>query len=312
MSYSTDYIPKSRRKKRAHFSGFILVCIAFLAFILIGLTVSLSIRACSHDKKYSQKEILYEEASKETVEEKYGEATEVSIPYEMPDSVVRICMPKPLEGISEQVIRKKNYIVSYNKDTKIPNWVAWHLTAEHVDGTIRRFGGYVEDEEVPPPRATKEDYKNTEWTHGHMCPAADCKWDSTVMLESNLLTNICPQHSNLNTGLWNKIEQDCRRWTKKYGDVYIVCGPLLLNKEHELIGENRVVVPEAFFKVVICLHGTPKGIGFMVRNNEGKKKRDQFINTIDEVERITGYNFFSSLPDSIEDKIEAYANIEDW
>lgn len=223
-----------------------------------------------------------------------------------------ICKPAPLSGVSEQIVPKKAYIVSYNKDTKTPNWVAWHLTAEHADGTIKRFGGYMEDEEVPLPRATKEDYKNAEWTHGHMCPAADCKWDSTAMLESNLLTNICPQHSNLNSGLWNKIEQDCRRWAKKYGDVYIVCGPLLLNKEHETIGENRVVVPEAFFKVVLCLQETPKAIGFIVRNNEGKKKRDQFINTIDDVERITGYDFFPKLPNDIEEVVEAYANIEDW
>lgn len=224
----------------------------------------------------------------------------------------QIEIPAPIKNVKEIILYRNSYSVSYNKDTRLPNWVAWHLTAEHADGTIKRFGGYMEDEEVPLPRATKEDYKNTEWTHGHMCPAADCKWDSTAMLESNLLTNICPQHSNLNSGLWNKIEQNCRRWAKKYGDVYIVCGPLLLNKEHETIGENRVVVPEAFFKVVLCLQETPKAIGFIVRNNEGKKKRDQFINTIDDVERITGYDFFPKLPDDIEEVVEAYANIKDW
>ena len=72
------------------------------------------------------------------------------------------------------------------------------------------------------------------------------------------------------------------------------------------------MVPEAFFKVVLCLQETPKAIGFIVRNNEGKKKRDQFINTIDDVERITGYDFFPKLPDDIEEVVEAYANIKDW
>lgn len=132
------------------------------------------------------------------------------------------------------------------------------------------------------------------------------------MQESNLLTNICPQNRSLNSGVWNRIEQDCRRWAKKYGDVYIVCGPLLMNREHEKIGANRVVVPEAFFKVILCLQGTPKAVGFVVRNNEGKKKRDQFVNSIDELERITGYDFFSALPDSIEAMVEAKADIREW
>ena len=132
------------------------------------------------------------------------------------------------------------------------------------------------------------------------------------MRETFLLTNMCPQDRGLNSGVWNRIETDCRKWAKKYGDVYIVCGPVLLNREHETIGENEVVVPEAFFKVILCLQGTPKAIGYIVRNNEGKKKRDQFINTIDEVERITGMDFFPALPDSIENKVEAYSNIKDW
>ena len=99
-------IKRRYRKRRSHHSGVLIVCLAFLAFIVIGLTVSLSIRACVRHKKFSQEEIKYSEPSTDTVESKYEKTTEVSIPYEMPDSVVQICMPRPLEGISEQVIRK--------------------------------------------------------------------------------------------------------------------------------------------------------------------------------------------------------------
>lgn len=220
--------------------------------------------------------------------------------------------PAPLKKGDEIVLKRKSYIVSYNAGTKNPNWVAWHLIAEHVNGSLSRFGDYKEDTDVPKPRATKEDYKNTKWSHGHMCPAGDNKWDETAMRESNMLTNICPQDRSLNSGLWNKIEQDCRKWAKKYGDVYIVCGPVLLNRKHETIGKNKVVVPEAFFKVILRLKPEPKAIGFVIRNNEGKKKRDQFINTVDDVERVTGIDFFPALPDDIENKVESYANIEDW
>ncbi len=220
--------------------------------------------------------------------------------------------PALLKEKSEIILNRKGYTVSYNKENKIPNWVAWHLTSDHADGVYRRTGGYQEDTEVPKPRATKEDYDTTRWSHGHMCPAADNKWDKKAMIESNLLTNICPQDRSLNSGLWNGIERNCRKWAKEYGDLYIVCGPVLLNREHETIGENKIVVPEAFFKVILCLKPKPKAVGFVIRNNEGKKKRDQYINTVDEVERITGIDFFPALPDDIENEVEAYSNLEDW
>lgn len=221
-------------------------------------------------------------------------------------------LPKSIDNRSEIILKREAYTVSYNKDTKIPNWVAWHLTSEHVDGEYKRTGGYQEDIEVPKPRATKEDYDCTRWSHGHMCPAADNKWDRKAMKESNLLTNICPQDRSLNSGLWNAIERNCRKWAVEYGDLYIVCGPVLLNREHETIGVNKIVVPEAFFKVILCLNPMPKAIGYIVRNNEGTKKRDQYVNTVDEVERITGIDFFPALPDDIENEVEAYANLDDW
>lgn len=218
----------------------------------------------------------------------------------------------PLYKTNEQILNRCAYIVSYNRETKCPNWVAWHLTAEHTDGLIGRLSNFHEDEDVPAPRATLADYRKSGWSRGHMCPAGDNKWDEQAMYESFALTNVCPQNASLNSGLWNSIEMDCRKWAKKYGDVYIVCGPVFLNKEHETIGENKVVVPEAFFKVILCLQGKPKAIGYIVRNTEGKKKKDQFVNTVDEVERITSMDFFPALPDSIEAMVEARADIREW
>lgn len=232
--------------------------------------------------------------------------------FNLTDTLLQTYIPARLSHCPEQIIHRQAYILSYNKETKLPNWVAWHLTSGHTEGQYKRLNVYFEDSDVPMPRASDKDYQGTNWTHGHMCPAGDNKWDMEAMKESNFLTNICPQDRQLNTGLWNRIEQDCRTWAKKYGDIYIVCGPVLMKKEHETIGRNQVVVPEAFFKVILCLRGTPKALGYVIRNNEGKKKRDQFFNTVDEVERITGIDFFPSLPDSIENRVESHSNLELW
>lgn len=226
------------------------------------------------------------------------------------DNELELPLVKLSEGL--KLLRRRGYTLLYDKDLKIPRWVAWHLSPDHTDGIYGRYKNYFEDEDVPLPRATNEDYKGSQWSRGHMCPAGDNKWDEVAMRESNLLTNICPQHASLNSGLWNGIERNCRKWAKEYGDLYIACGPVLLNKEHETIGLNKIVVPEAFFKVILCLKDNPKAIGYIVWNNEGTKKKDKNINTVDEVERITGIDFFPALPDDIEKEVEAKADIGGW
>ena len=227
----------------------------------------------------------------------------------LPDKEIPVITPSSLPV---QILVRKAFILSYNKLTKCPNWVAWHLTSDHINGPIGRSNAFYEDEEVPAPRATNEDYKGSGWSRGHMCPAGDNKWDEEAMNQSFCLTNVCPQDASLNSGLWNSIEIDCRNWAKRFQDIYIICGPVFYKQEHELIGINKVCVPEAFFKVVLCLNGKPKGMGFVVKNNAGTKKKDLYFNSIDQVERITGLDFFPALPDSIENAVEAHANIDDW
>lgn len=232
--------------------------------------------------------------------------------YVLSDREIALCTTIISDTIPQKILRRKAYIVSYNDSTKLPNWVAWHLLSEHTDGQFPRLGNFHEDEDLDYPRATIYDYRGSGWTRGHMCPAGDNKWSQQAMYESFALSNVCPQNANLNSGLWNSIEIDCRKWANKFDDIYIVCGPLYLRQEHEIIGENAIIVPEAFFKVVLCLNGTPKAFGFIVRNTDGNSKRDLYYNSVDQVERITGYDFFSSLPDEIEDVVEANADINDW
>lgn len=305
-------IQNRHRKNGAHHSGVFIFSMAFLAFIVIGISVSLTIRACSHNKSYAHEELHHVEPISEHKNTRHEKTSEVNLMYEMSDTVIRICMPRPLEGVSEQIIRKKSYVVSYNKDTRIPNWVAWHLTADHTDGPVRRMSNFYEEESVAEPRATLEDYRGSGWSRGHMCPAGDNKWNETAMYDSFSLVNVCPQNANLNSGLWNSLEIDCRRWAKKYGDIYIVCGPVFLNQEHKTIGSNEVYVPEAFFKVILCLNDPPKGLGVIVRNTDGNRKRDLYYNSIDQVERITGCDFFPTLPDELENSIESDVQMNLW
>lgn len=294
----------------------------YLLFLLILGTMVMSCHCTNHDFDEYEGEYHdnrnYYNSNKNNVDNFIEETTPIDniekkhTPSQtLSDSIV-IGIPQMSYSELSVIMKRMGYTLLYNRSYLIPTWVFWHLTAAHSDGEYARDNCYYEDEEVGFPRAQNDDYKESGWTRGHMCPAGDNKWDKRAMMESNLLTNICPQHASLNSGLWNVIERDCRKWAHEYGDLYIVCGPVLLNKEHITIGKNKVVVPEAFFKVILRLNPKPAAIGFVIRNSEEKKKKDHFINTVDDVERITGIDFFPTLPDSIENEVEAFANIGDW
>lgn len=237
----------------------------------------------------------------------------------------------------EQILSRIGYRTSYNNKTCNPNWVAWHLTKEHADGPYPRKGvpyyaedgsvcgigvitnetfrnGYIVDLEAEKPRQEHLDWREhpSNIDHGHMCPAADCKWSKEVMNQSFLLTNMCPQNHNLNEGDWAMLEDRCRKWAIKYGDIYIVAGPIFNNDIEKTFGPNIVAIPDAFFKVVLCMQGTPKAIGFVFKNDSSSQPMRNQVKTVDEIEEITGFDFFSSLPDSIENRIEAISEIKYW
>ena len=108
-------------------------------------------------------------------------------------------LPAPLKNRSEKILRRTGYTVSYNPVTRCANWVAWHLTKSHTYGKNQRTEQqFTEDTDVAAPRATDQDYYNSRYDRGHLCPAGDNKWDAKAMSESFLFTNICPQNPGLN------------------------------------------------------------------------------------------------------------------
>ena len=226
------------------------------------------------------------------------------------DRLLTQLVPK---DIPQQLLRRVGYVVSYNPETHIPNWVAWQLTESHTTGPYKRKGiEFQEDNEAEGVKVNTFDYSRSGYDRGHMCPSGDNKWDKTAQLQSFLMTNICPQNRNLNAGDWNEMENQCRKWAKQYGCIYIVAGPILYNQKHKTIGKAKVVVPEAFFKVVLCMEGTPKAIGFIYKNEAGNRPKGDYVNSIDAIERITGFDFFPALEDTLEAKVEAEANLADW
>ena len=205
---------------------------------------------------------------------------------------------------TEQILKRIAYTASYNRKTRNPNWVGWVLTAEHTDGPYERKGiKFEEDQEVPAPRARYSDIRESEcgYQRGHLCPAADNKWSFKTQKEAFLMTNICPQNGDLNQRDWKYLEQDCREWALKYGKIYIVAGPIFNKKRPKTVGENKVAVPDAFFKVLLVGYPQqPQAFAYVMRNEAGSHPLSDYQHTVNEVEELTGMDFFPGLDEDVE------------
>lgn len=211
-------------------------------------------------------------------------------------------------------LKRYAYRAWYNESLRLPLAVAWYLTGEHTRGSNQRKNqAFHADTELRNPTTT-EDYIQSGYDRGHMCPAGDNKWNQQALDETFLMTNICPQNHNLNKNDWNDLEQLCRQWARKYNRVYIVCGPLLRGTQHKEIGPRarRVTVPEGFYKVVLRTGKNPAAIGFVYDNKGSRQPMREAVRTVDEIEALTGYDFFSALSDDIEKRVEGRANLNDW
>lgn len=216
------------------------------------------------------------------------------------------------DGEPAVTIRYKGFDVSFNPDRHLPNWVAWELTADEAQGDEPRYNTFAADTDVKGS-ATPDDYRNTGFDRGHMAPAGDMKWDNEAMRQSFFMTNIAPQAPNLNRGSWKKLEEKCRQRASRDSAIYIVCGPVNADPVEMHIGTTGVAVPERFFKVILSPYATPpRAIGFIMPNGDTPGGMQKYAVSVDEVERITGYDFFSALPDDIESQLESTCNFTQW
>lgn len=216
--------------------------------------------------------------------------------------------------VPEKILKHIGYTVSYNTEWRIPNWVAYELTADEVAGTIPREDNFIDDPLIYG-EAESDTYINSGYDRGHMAPAGDMKWSKTAMDESFYMTNICPQNHNLNGGDWKDLEEHIRTIATQYDHIYICCGPIV-GKNLKYIGSysfDRIVIPDAFFKVVLRQKdSTWTAIGFKMENNAGHNALATYALSVDDLETLTNIDFFYNLPDSIEELVEKSYTLSDW
>ncbi len=227
-----------------------------------------------------------------------------------------------------EIVEHPAIILSYNEKYEQANWVA-HIISKEITGKgFSRTNDFRPDPLVKTGSTEEKDFflkhlnSDSSYTYdgfgydrGHLAPSADFRWNKEAMSESYFYSNMSPQLPDFNRGIWARVESFLREYVaENKHDLYVVTGGVLtdnLPKVERSI--HKVSIPKEFYKIAVDLEGNiPEGIAFIVPNEGSDYPVISFAVPIDSVEKITGINFFASLPDSIQDKFEKTTDIHHW
>jgi endonuclease G len=218
------------------------------------------------------------------------------------------------------LIARPQFVLSYNDTTKTPNWVSWQLVKSDV-GKVPR-GPFVEDKELPPgfTRVTPKTYASGGFDRGHMCPSKDRSDTEENNDAVFVMTNMVPQSPNNNEKTWEHLEDYCRSLAQGGNVLYIVAGPHGKGGIGKLgfrntIGQGKVqvTVPAHTWKVIMVLDAKKpqpskrtRMIAVIVPNVQTVDPDwTKYRVSVNEVEELTGYKFFPSLPEDVATAIKA-------
>jgi len=198
--------------------------------------------------------------------------------------------------------------------------VSWHLTKEHF-GDAPRKRKFDPDTTLPSgfTRITHEDYTNSGFDRGHMCPHSDRDETKEMSFATFVMTNIVPQSNENNAGAWNQLELYVRFLVTDQGkELYIIAGPQGIRGEgrngfKNKIAGGKVTVPNKVWKVIMVLDANTDDndvgwvdentrlIAVIMPNDRSVPQNNwwQYRVSVKEVEELTGYTFFANVPASI-------------
>ncbi len=210
---------------------------------------------------------------------------------------------------------KPQFVISYNRDKGIPNWVSWQINKSWL-GAAERSNDFRPDDTLPKDwyRVTPSSYIKTGYDKGHMTPSADRSKTAEDNSATFLMTNIIPQAPDNNRGYWENLESYSRNLANQGQELYVIAGSY---GEKEKIGKGKVVVPDRIYKIIVAIQPGSgiKGINKSTRiiaidtpNQQNKKTPVQwtdFLTTVDALEKRTGYDFLSNVDSAIQEVIES-------
>lgn len=233
----------------------------------------------------------------------------------------------PAIAVGEKVISHSAMSLVYSEEHEQAKWVAHIISPEILTGQVRRTNDFRVDSKVLTGSAVEEDYflkfpqANGEFKYdgfgydrGHLAPSADFRWSQRALSESYFYSNMSPQLGAFNREIWADLEGTIRGYLYRNSDTQLyVCTGGVLRSDLPVVkrGVNKVSIPQQYWKVVIDKKNQ-RGIGFLFPNRKANYPIEYFAKSIDEIEKLTGIDFFAALPDDIENNIESQLDKSHW
>jgi len=247
-------------------------------------------------------------------------STNISINAPLPDEDP-LLLGNPTNATSDvanennYLMIKPQYSLSYNRSRAIPNWTAWRLDSSWI-GSADRQDDYRPDTSLPAGwyQVLDTDYSGSGYQRGHMCPSGDRTRSIPDNSATFLMTNLIPQYGPNNEGPWNDLENYLRSQAATGKEIYIFSGG---EGSRGTIAQGRITVPNVTWKVVLILQNgandlsrvnkATRAFGVIMPNGppltQGQQWRT-YRTTVNAVELLTGYNFFSKVPVNTQEIIE--------
>lgn len=217
----------------------------------------------------------------------------------------------PAQSTREQQVQHTLFTLSYNEGYELSSWAAYQLTPEQAKATGTYKEKYAEDPKVTTGSATTKDYKDAGFITGQLVPPEDMFTSQQAVEETFLMSNTVPQKPAFNKYVWKVNEKLIREWAKEGNTLYIITGPVFTDAPFGTFGPNKVSIVTRYYKAVLDVNGE-RAVGFLFRNNASSGTPKSFAMSVDELEKITGIDFFPSLPDELEQKVESSTDLTKW
>lgn len=220
------------------------------------------------------------------------------------------------------LMSKPQYALSYNRDRGTPNWVSWHLNPLWLGNTPRQ-DDFREDPTLPAGwfRVQANSYSGSGFDRGHHCASADRTNTIPDNSATFLMTNMTPQAPANNQGPWADMEGYLRTLVGEGNELYVIMGGagqggVGSNGAANTIAGGNVTVPAVHWKVIIVLPNgvddvnrvfkTTRTIAVIMPNTQSATANWKTYRTsVDAVERLTGFNFFSNVRPQMQRIIES-------
>ena len=214
-----------------------------------------------------------------------------------PPAAIQSCAAQAPYGFPQvaragAAICRHAYVTLNDTQAKIPVWVSYTLQPQNALGCIPRSNAFAPDASLAKgQRAELKDYAGTGYDIGHTAPDGDMSFDNQAELESFILTNMTPQLPGLNRGIWKLLETSVRGWASQLNQPFTIYAGPIYGPGDKTIGDSKVVVPHAFFKIVI--NGTTHEVAGWLFPHAGNQGNDltKVRATIAQIEQQTGIKF---------------------